>query len=90
MLRHAVQERPDLPGGRVAPARDPSGPPVLVVLRLIVAPLAAIAAGLAGLLFALLLPICGIASIAEGIAKTSWRFVRDTLAHLPRRRAHRI
>jgi hypothetical protein len=48
--------------------------------RIAVAPLAAILAALAGLLFVLLLPICGIASIAEGIARTCWSAARDPLA----------
>jgi hypothetical protein len=49
-----------------------------------------VAAALAGLVFAVLLPICGIATISEGIAKASWRFVRETFTHLPSRQAHRI
>jgi hypothetical protein len=58
--------------------------------RLLLAPFALLAAAAAGLLFAVLLPICGIASIAEGIAKAAWRFVRETFSHPPHRSARRI
>jgi hypothetical protein len=59
-------------------------------LRLIVAPLALAAAALGGLVFAVLLPICGIATISEGIAKASWRFVREAFGPVPHRPARRI
>jgi hypothetical protein len=39
--------------------------------------LALLGAALAGLLFAVLLPICGIASIAEGLARWCWDLARD-------------
>ena len=85
---------------RFAPAADGSpgaDPPVrpsvagtaAVVVRLIVAPFAFLAAAIAGLVFAVLLPICGIATISEGIARTSWRFARGSLTHLPHPRARR-
>jgi hypothetical protein len=61
-----------------------------MVLRLIVAPFAVVAAAVAGLLFAVLLPICGIATICEGIAKTSWRFLRQPFSHLPHSPPRRI
>jgi hypothetical protein len=82
MMRHPVHDRASLAEGAGAPARQSSAPAGAIALRLIVAPLAAIAAAVAGLLFAVLLPICGIATISEGIAKASWRFLRDTMAHL--------
>jgi hypothetical protein len=44
--------------------------------RFVVVPLAALAAALAGLLYVLLLPVCGIASVLEGIATTAWSLVR--------------
>lgn len=77
------------PGGAV-PVRQSAARPAKIALRLIAAPIVVLAAAVAGLVFALLLPICGIATISEGIAKASWRFVRETFAHLPRRQAHRI
>jgi hypothetical protein len=61
-----------------------------MVLRLIVAPFAVVAAAIAGLLFAALLPICGIATICEGIAKTSWRFLRQASPHVPQPPPRRI
>lgn len=50
------------------------------LLRLLLAPLVALVAALSGALFVLLLPICGIASIAEGIARASWRHLRHAVA----------
>ena len=49
--------------------------------RLLLVPLALLAAALAGVVFVILLPICGIASIAEAAAKSSWAFVRDAFRH---------
>jgi hypothetical protein len=59
-------------------------------LRLIVAPFALVAAAAGGLLFALLLPICGIATISEAIAKASWRFARAAFARVPGSAPRRI
>ncbi len=95
MVRHPVQARTSFAAARVAVAEEPAGMPrsaarlSVSMVRLIVAPFALAAAALAGLVFAALLPICGIATICEGFAKTSWRFVRDTFSrepHLPARR----
>jgi hypothetical protein len=47
------------------------------VARLVMLPLVAVGGALAGVMFVLLLPICGIASIAEGIALGAWRQVRS-------------
>lgn len=76
--------------GGSAPVRQSAARPARIALRLIAAPIVCVAAALAGLVFAVLLPICGIATICEGIAKASWRFVRETFTHLPSRQAHRI
>jgi hypothetical protein len=65
VVRHPATPPP--PGGRGA-------------LRLLVAPLAALVAAVAGLLYVLLLPICGIASMAGAAAQASWRLVREALA----------
>ena len=59
-------------------------------VRLVAALLAAPVAAVAGLVFAALLPICGIATISEGIAKAAWRFVREMLERRPHPRTHRI
>jgi hypothetical protein len=71
-----------------APVRRSAARIAAIAVRLI-APVAAAVAALAGLLFAALLPICGIATICEGIALTSWRFVRESVAHLAHRPAPR-
>ncbi len=76
--------------GSVAPVRQSAARSVTMPLRLIVAPFALLAAAIAGVLFAVLLPICGIATISEGIARGAWRFVRGTLERAPRSSAHRI
>lgn len=54
--------------------------PGATVARLLVTPFVAAAAALSGILFVVLLPVCGIASIAEGIARASWRWVRRAAA----------
>jgi hypothetical protein len=41
--------------------------------RLLAVPLAALLAAAAGAVFVVLLPICGIATLAEGVARRSWR-----------------
>lgn len=77
MVRAAVE------GGaaREDEALRPKGArPVATVARLLAAPLVAAAAVLSGLLFVALLPVCGIASIAEGIARASWGWVRRAVA----------
>lgn len=52
--------------------------------RIAVAPLAVLAAALAGAVFVVLLPVCGIASIAEGIARSCWHSACDTVTHARR------
>jgi len=48
--------------------------------RAILAPFALALAALAGILFAILLPICGIATIAEAVAKGGWAFARGAFS----------
>jgi hypothetical protein len=43
-------------------------------------PLALAAAAIAGAVFLVLLPICGIASGAEGVARWCWQAVRDAVS----------
>jgi hypothetical protein len=50
-----------------------------IVARLALAPFAAVLAAVAGLLYVLLLPICGIASIASAVALASWSTLRDAV-----------
>jgi hypothetical protein len=86
MPRQGVHSRTTLTGlpapeGRsAAPVRRSAARPGAALARLLLAPFAAVVAAAAGLLFAVLLPICGIATIAEAVAKASWRLVRDALA----------
>ena len=58
--------------------------PLATLGRLLLAPFVAAAAALSGILFVVLLPVCGIASIAEGIARASWRWVRRAVARRER------
>lgn len=44
--------------------------------RILLAPPALVVAALAGALFVILLPVCGIASVAEATARSSWGLVR--------------
>ena len=96
MLRQDAHARttfaggPAAPPGGGAPVRHGAAQTAKAVLRLLAAPLALAAAALAGLLFAVLLPICGIATISEGIARSAWRFARDAFAHPPHPPARRI
>jgi hypothetical protein len=53
---------------------------------MLAAPFVLVAAALAGILFLILLPVCGLASIAEGIASAAWRLSRDLVSG--RRRPH--
>ncbi len=76
--------------GDVPPVRPSAAGVTALVVRLIVAPFALLAAALAGIVFAVLLPICGIATICEGIAGTAWAFVREALARRPHPRARRV
>lgn len=50
------------------------------VVQILAIPFVAPAVLLAGALFLVLLPICGVASIAEGIATYGWRFCRRALS----------
>ncbi len=77
-------------GGRAASVRQSAARLVSVALRLMAAPFALAAAALAGVLFAVLLPICGIATISEGVARASWRFVREAFTRLPHPPARQI
>jgi hypothetical protein len=60
-----------------------------IFMRLVVAPFAAIGLLAAGALFVILLPVCGIASIAQGLAAACWRFLCTTTRFGPRPRAIR-
>ena len=59
------------------------------VARVLLAPFALLLAALAGILYAVLLPICGVASIAEATARTSWGIVRDAFRRTRHRAASR-
>jgi hypothetical protein len=52
-------------------------------LRVLTAPFVAAAVAAAGIVYLILLPVCGIASIAEGVLRSGWRMLRA----LPRGKA---
>lgn len=64
------------PRRAVVPQRPGRARRTAALARLLIAPLAVVAAALAGVIFVVLLPVCGIATIAEGLARASWRYVR--------------
>jgi hypothetical protein len=85
-LRHLVHPRTTF----AAPRREVDGPRRCLwqaaarrgvsIGAVLLAPLAVVA-GVAGwLLFAILLPICGIATIAESLAHCSWKFLRGVFS----------
>ena len=71
------------------PVRPPAARPAGSLVRILLAPFAALVAAVAGLVFVLLLPICGIASIASAAAQASWGLVRQVLRGARRRAAPR-
>lgn len=76
-------------GGAEGGVRRSAAPHGGSIVRLAAAPFAALAAGLAGLLFVVLLPVCGIASIAGAVATASWTFVCEAFAGARRRAGSR-
>jgi hypothetical protein len=60
-----------------------------IALRVLSAPLVVAAVALAGAIFLILLPVCGIASIAEGVAREGLRFLRVTFRSVVPDRARR-
>jgi hypothetical protein len=93
MARHGIPMPPASPAG---PSRPSEGPPRLrqsvatarlarAVARVLLAPFALVVAAGAGLVFVFLLPVCGLASVAESISRASWALVRDTMSQF---RAH--
>lgn len=61
----------------------------LAWLRFLTAPFVAAVVAAAGIVYLILLPVCGIASIAEGVLRSGWRMLRGLphgkSAHAPRR-----
>jgi hypothetical protein len=87
--RIAVQPRspfapgaPEAAGRGAAGAGPPRAPRAPVprgwgfAARILIAPFAAALAAIAGLVYVLLLPVCGIASVASAIAQACWRTLR--------------
>jgi hypothetical protein len=64
----------------VAPQRPAAARAFARAVRIALAPFAALAAAVAGLVFLVLLPICGIATLAEGFARACWSAVRCALS----------
>jgi hypothetical protein len=57
------------------------------LLRFVLLPFQALLAVVAGAVFLVLLPICGVATLAEGTSKACWREVRGALSQAPRDKA---
>lgn len=95
MVRHSVQSRttfaapPLVEGGGARDVRHVAARSWPVAVRVLLAPAVLACAALAGAVFAILLPLCGIATIAEAVAKRGWKFVRGALSH-PQRDVLRI
>jgi hypothetical protein len=91
MVRQIVQPRmtfaaPPAPeDGGVRHVRRSVAESCPLFLRVLLAPLVLALAAIAGVLFAILLPVCGIATIAEAVAKGGWAFVRGVVPHSPTR-----
>lgn len=49
--------------------------------RVALVPFVALGGAVAGLVFLVLLPICGIGTVAEAAARGAWAFVREACAH---------
>jgi uncharacterized membrane protein len=84
MLRQHVAPHPSFanpPGASLRAPRASAGrnvaPLAVRIVKLVVAPLIAVGAVVAGLGYVILLPVCGIATILESVAKLAWRFVRE-------------
>jgi hypothetical protein len=60
-----------------------------VIGRVLLAPFALVTGAVAGLVFVILLPVCGIASVAEATARSSWALVRDTFRRPRAAESHR-
>lgn len=67
-------------GGAARVLRQGVALPANPLLRVALAPFALVFAAAAGVVFAILLPICGIATIAEAVAKGTWAFVRGAMS----------
>jgi hypothetical protein len=82
MAHHALAPLPPTLGralaARPGPRQDAAG--LRRVLSLLAAPLVAVAAAVAGLCYVFLLPVCGLASVVQGLASSGWALAKD-LAH---------
>jgi hypothetical protein len=93
--RQDAHPRTPFAPGPPAPERGPAAVRPAATRRwararaLLVAPFAGALAAIAGLAFLLLLPVCGIASIAGAVAKASWAAVREALRGVRERTAPR-
>lgn len=68
----------------VGVARHNGAPRAATLSRLALLPLAALGACVAGLIFVVLLPICGVATIAEGVALRCLEVLRGEATHARR------
>ncbi len=90
MVRRIVRPRmtfaapPLVEGGAARDVRRFAARSLPFVGRVLLAPAVLVCAALAGMVFVILLPVCGIATIAEAMAKRGWAFVRGALSHSAR------
>jgi hypothetical protein len=95
MLRRLVEPRtpfaaaPPLRTGDAAPQRPGAAHARSALARAVLAPFAAALLALAGLVYVLLLPICGIASVASAVAQASWAVLREGSGGVRKRTAPR-
>jgi hypothetical protein len=98
MARHGY---PTLPSPHAGPFAASEGPPRLrqsvaiarlarAIARVLLAPFALVVAAGAGLVFVLLMPVCGLASIAGSISRSSWALVRGAMSQFRAHPAPRI
>lgn len=64
-------------GGGASPQRPVVAGGWALAARILVAPFAAALLAFAGLLYVLLLPVCGIASVANALARAAWSTLRE-------------
>ncbi len=91
MLRPFARARTSFAAVQIARELDPLGDlrqrgarRLALIARAVLAPIAGLVAAIAGAVFVVLLPICGIASIAEGIARSCWRSTCDMVSQASR------
>ncbi len=82
MSRHALAPLPPALGRAFSahPGPRQDAAPLRRIALLLAAPLVALGAAVAGLVYVFLLPVCGLASVVQGLASSGWSLAKD-LAH---------